>query len=412
MPDIAFSDHFFRHQSARMVSILSRTYGLQYLELIEDCVQDALIDAVESWPLQGAPRNPGGWLYDVARKKLINQLNRKQKWEKKIAPNFYSQTSQQSDMKILKDDVIQDAQLEMLFACCHPQLQKEAQLAMALKTLCGFGISEIASALLTSKETINKQLYRSKKQFREGKIRLGLPGKTGLAARVEMVLKIMYLMFNEGYFSAGSEMTLSKDLCFESIRLTQELEQAFPKNSQVKALLAIMFFQFARFPSRVSASGELVLFHQQNRANWNFQMINQGIAYLQQSQGNELSMYHLLAGILLEYLMAAGHEKVNQKQVLHYYELLSEVKYDEVVSFNHAVAMYESGQVQPALDQLLKLVESVKMKRNWLLYFTIGEIFFREGRQAEAGKFFAFCRNLNYPVAFHSKIVARLKALD
>lgn len=395
-----------------MVSVLSHRFGLNHFELVEDCVQETMIDAMEQWALQGTPRNPEGWLMEVAKKKLLNQLKRQQLFDSKISTIWAREFSERKTTTLLNEDIIQDAQLRMIFACCHPAIQKEAQLALALKTLCGFGLTEVAQALFISKDTIQKQLYRARQAFKQQIQSLDIPSKAQLTERLAMVLKTLYLLFNEGYFSAHSNDVISKDLCFEAIRLAQAMEEAFPDYTPLKALLALMFLQFARFESRVSETGALLLFDEQDRSKWHQSLIAQGFDYLTTSQGEELTSYHLQAGIVAEYIFATPQKAADFQQIEKYYELLLALQPNEVVQLNYAIVQYQSGNKAKAFELLHQLTGAKKLQDHWLLYFTLGELYRLENQPQDALIYFTQCAQTKVPQAFEPKLQDRLASVS
>lgn len=401
--------HFFRHQSAQMISVLSHKFGLHHIELVEDCVQETMIDAMEQWAFQGIPHKPEAWLMDVAKKKLLSQFRRQQLFVNKIAPALKTNAPPPISGQVYNNDEIEDAQLRMMFACCHPSVQKEAQLALALKTLCGFGTSEIAQALFSNKETVQKQLYRARQTLKKQEISLVLPSKKQLGERLTMVLKTLYVLFNEGYFSSQAKEVVSKDLCFEAIRLAQGLEASFATFKPLKALLAIMFFQFARFEARTSETGALLLFEAQNREQWYQPMIVEGMKYLNASQGDELSSYHLQAGILAEYVLAPKTTSIDFAQIEKYYELLVALHPNDYISLNYAIVLYRVNKKNAAFELLHQLTASQKMKKHWMLYFTLGELYQQEQQLQDAFIYFSKCKETKVPKAFEAKLQKRIK---
>ena len=223
--------HFFRHNYAKMVAVLVRYFGLEEVEIAQDIVQDTLVEAMEKWSVQPIPENPEGWLMDVAKKKTINFLKRNQILHQKILPKLQARTPSELDFS---EGVEKDSTLRMIFTCCHPDLSNASQIALALKTLCGLSIPEIAYALLTNEATINKRLYRAKQKFRNRSIAYELPSKENLVDRLNNVLSTLYLLFNEGYYSAHPEKAIRIDLCFEAIRLVKNIQLYFPNSAKAK----------------------------------------------------------------------------------------------------------------------------------------------------------------------------------
>jgi RNA polymerase sigma factor (sigma-70 family) len=208
----------FRKEFSKMVAVISKLFGLQHIEIAEDIVSETFLQAAETWGQKGIPVNPTAWLYSVAKQKTLYHFRRNKILEKKIIPEL--KTSRETNSEIEEIDFsmdnIKDSQLQMMFAVCNPAIASEAQIALALRILCGFGIDEIAEAFLTNKETINKRLFRAKEKLRAEKVRLELPGDTEINNRLDNVLHIIYLLFNEGYYSTTQNQILRKDLCLEA----------------------------------------------------------------------------------------------------------------------------------------------------------------------------------------------------
>src|SRR5699024_8427049 len=204
-----------------MVAVISKRYGLSNIQLAEDVVSETFLQAAETWGLEGLPENPTAWLYVVAKRKALYHFRRKKIFHDKVSPEL-SLRRQQDDQIQGPDFTLQnisDSQLQMLFAVCHPAIASEAQIGLALRTLCGFGIDEIAEAFLSNKDTINKRLYRARKKLRTENIKMELPPEDEITSRLDNVLHIIYLLFNEGYYSKTQNKILQKDLCLEAMRL-------------------------------------------------------------------------------------------------------------------------------------------------------------------------------------------------
>ena len=264
-------DHLFRHEAGKMVSSLTHTLGLENLQLAEDAVQDALLKAMRNWPFAGIPQNPSAWLTQVARNYALDVVRRAQNFrtkENEIALLLESRADRgpQSDRTYF-DDEIRDNQLQMMFACCHSALPQEAQVALTLKTLCGFGEQEIAAAFLISSPAVAKRLVRARRTIREAAIIFEIPAGKELSQRFDAVLQALYLLFNEGYKASHGDELVRKELCQEAIRLITLLVQ-HPSGNQPKthALLALMLFNAARLSSRADTAGNILLLAQQDRS--------------------------------------------------------------------------------------------------------------------------------------------------
>lgn len=377
------TEHFFRHSYSKMVAILTNYFGLSEVEVAEDIVQDTLLEAFEKWSVQSIPDNPEGWLMDVAKKKMINFLKRKKNFKTKIVPNF--------DAAVLQSHapVEKDSTLKMIFTCCHPLLPVESQVALALKSLCGLNVSEIAKALLSTESTINKRLYRAKQKFRDGSIQFELPNEDDLVERLDGVFSTLYLLFNEGYYSAHSEKLIRMDLCFEAIRLVKEIIAHFPNSPKAKALLSLMLLAVARFESRTDENGAIIILAEQNRTSWDKGLIAQGIDFLHQaSSGKEISTYHLQAGIAAEHCMADSFQSTNWASIYKQYRLLESIAPSPIILLNKAISKFYGIDKTEALADLQALKHNPELQQN-LHYFTAIGVFYTELNQEEkAAPFF------------------------
>ncbi len=279
-------DHLFRHESGKMVSVLSRLLGLQNLETVHDIVQDTLLQAMNTWSYNGVPENPSAWLYRAAKNRAIDFLRRQKKF-KEIAPQYsyllqseYSLSSTVNSLFL--ENEIQDSQLRMMFACGHPSIAEESQIALTLKTLCGLSVNEIAKAFLTNEETITKRIYRAKEKIKSEKIELNVPQGKELPQRLDVVLKSLYLLFNEGYNSSHPDQLIREDLCQEAIRLSYLLTTHSITNlPRTNALLSLMCFQASRLQARLDDKGNIILLKYQDRSKWYKPLIEKGFMYLE-----------------------------------------------------------------------------------------------------------------------------------
>src|SRR5579863_5523045 len=284
----ALVDHLFRHEAGRMVAILTRLFGIHNLELAEDIFQDTLHQALKDWTVGPIPDNPSGWLMVVAKRKAINAV-RRERLHRSFARDMDALLKSEWTTAYTMDHVfleaeIKDSQLRMIFTCCHPALPMEGQLALTLKTLCGFNIAEIAAAMLTTESNINKRLYRVKEKIRNEEIPFTVPAGHQLLPRLDAVLLVIYLLFNEGYNSSGDNAVIRQDLCLEAIRLAMLLTEKPVTNEYppVYALLALLCLHSARFEARLDINSLIVL-EEQDRGLWNQQLITRGLQFLSKS---------------------------------------------------------------------------------------------------------------------------------
>src|SRR6185437_2819254 len=243
----------FQEEFSKMVAVISRLFGLQHIEIAEDIVSETFLLAAESWGVKGLPPNPAAWLYTVAKQKTLYHFRRNKLFQKKIVPELKFRQDKEAEIEEMdfSHQHIRDSQLQMLFAVCDPTIASEAQIGLALRILCGFGIDEIAEAFLTNKETINKRLFRAKEKLRTEKVNLELPPPAEIPARLDNVLHIIYLLFSEGYYSQTKNQVLQKELCLEAMRVGLLLTE-YEKTNQPKtnALMALMCFHASRFDAR------------------------------------------------------------------------------------------------------------------------------------------------------------------
>lgn len=382
-------DHLFRHHSGQMVSVLSRLFGLEKLDLIEDAIQDAMIQALKLWAFQGIPNNPRAWLIEVAKNKIFDQLRRSNKFEATNEEfenaSKHLQTLCFTDLVHFQNEVSEDV-LQMMFACCHPLISPDSQVALTLKTVGGFSIGEITSAFLSREETIAKMLTRAKQKLRQHKIRLEMPSPDKISSRFESVLKVLYLMFNEGYNALQSKNLIRQDLCFEAIRLGKLLANHPLTNlPKVHALLALFLFQGARLNSRFDENGDILLLSQQNRSLWNKQMIAEGLQHFRLSaKGEELSDYHLEAEIASSHAVAKDFASTDWSRILSCYEILSERSPSPIVTLNKTIALAKVKDAESGLRALKTLKEEVSLTNYLPFYITLGELQAETGRNLEA----------------------------
>ena len=384
-------DHLFRHESGKMVAVLSRLLGLQNLETAQDIVQDTLLQAMSSWRYKGLPDNPPGWLYRVAKNKAIDFLRREKKFNE-ISPQYayllQSQWTFDPTMNSLfLENEIEDSQLRMMFACCHPAIQEESQIALTLKTLCGLSVSEIARAYLIPDETIAKRIYRAKDKIKSENIELDVPQGSELPSRLDTVLKSLYLLFNEGYNSSHPDLLIRDDFCDEALRLCYLLsENPVTSLPKTKALMALMCFQASRLSTRLDEKGNIVLLKFQDRAKWNRDLIEKGFYYIDAAtDGKAVTPYHLEAGIASLHAAAPSFEKTDWKSIYHLYDILYQVQPGPIVALNKAIASSYAISRENALNELLNIKG---LEKYYLYYASAGEMYFELNKLKEAKTFF------------------------
>jgi RNA polymerase sigma factor (sigma-70 family) len=360
----------FQKEFSRMVAVISKLYGLQHIEIAEDIVSETFLSASESWGMKGIPENPTAWLYTVAKQKTLYYFRRNRIYEEKVVPELSVQSGKAEELDFSQEN-IKDSQLQMLFAICNPAIASEAQIGLALRILCGFGIDEIAEAFLSNKETINKRLFRAKEKLRWEKIKMELPSEGEIDKRLDNVLHIIYLLFTEGYYSKTQDQILRKDFCLEAMRLGLMLTGYQRTNlPKTNALMALMCFHASRFEARQTHNDAPVLYEEQNEALWDEALIRQGIHFLNLSaEGNELSSYHLEARIAYWHCMKEDSaEKWND--ILMLYNQLLEINYSPSVALNRLFALYKVKGASIALKE----AETLNLEENHFYYVLLGEL--------------------------------------
>ncbi len=372
-------EHLFRHESAKMVATLTRIFGVGHLSLAEDVVQEALARALQTWPFYGVPQNPAAWIMRASRNLALDAVRREKLFRDK-EPEIITTLEQWPTGAVvgnapLLENEIQDDRLRMMFVCCHPLIPPEAQISLALKTLCGFSSAEIAKAFLTTEAAIAKRLTRAKQKIREAQIAFEIPAGEELARRLDGVLQSLYLLFNEGYKASSGDFLIREDLCREAVRLTSLLaEHAAGNQPRTHALLALMLLNAARIPTRVDTDGNLLRLQEQDRTRWDQPMIARGMFHFAQSAaGEEISEYHLQAGIAACHCAAKDYSSTDWRQILKLYDRLIEFDDSPVVALNRAVALAEVRGPQAGIEAVSAIRNLQSLESYYLLYAVLGE---------------------------------------
>ncbi|MFT3935312.1 MAG: sigma factor [Chitinophagaceae bacterium] len=365
--------HLFRTEYSRIAAVLCRHFGLAQMEIAEDIASETFLTAAQTWPINGIPQNPVAWLHHVAKNKTINFLQRNQVFDKKVMPHLKNNNNTISNDSIdLSEQNVYDSQLQMMFAICHPSIPAEAQIGLALRILCGFGIDEIASAFLENKETINKRLYRAKEKLRSENIKIELPPTHEINQRLETVLTTLYLLFNEGYYSESNDTLIREDLCQEAMRLAYLLTENESTNQPaVAALLSLMCFHASRFEARKNNNGEMVLYHEQDESLWNQQLIARGAYYMQQaSVGNNVTKYHLEASIAYWHTQK-NDSKEKWDNILQLYNRLLQLAYSPIAALNRTYALAKTYDKPTAIAA----AEKLQLNNNHLYHSLLAELY-------------------------------------
>ncbi|AKD53669.1 RNA polymerase sigma factor [Spirosoma radiotolerans] len=365
--------HLFRSEFSKICAVLSKTVGVDNLDSIEDIVSDTFLLALATWPYKGKPENPTAWLYTVAKNKTKNHLKRQALFRQKISGELQLITSTVDELPIdFSDQSIVDSQLQLFFAICHPSIPVEAQVSLALRILCGFGIDEIANALLSTKETIHKRLYRAKAKLKAEKVTLQLPPESQIESRLETVLTTLYLLYNEGYYSESQDAILRLELCQEAMRLTNSLI-ATPRTSlpAVKALYALMCFHGSRFAARKTETGQFILLQDQDPTRWDDELISRGAYYLHEaSQGESVSRFHLEASIAYWHTLKEDTPE-KWKHILFLYDRLLQLVYSPIAALNRLVAVSKVYGNRQAIEEAKQL----NLSTNHFYHVLLGELY-------------------------------------
>jgi RNA polymerase sigma factor (sigma-70 family) len=404
-PTHALVEHFFRHEYGRLVAHLARAIGVARLELVEDVVQTALVRALQSWSLRGVPDDPAGWLYRVARNAATDALRRDRR------QSDFGERDLPAESSAPSDDTIADDQLRLLFACCHPTLPLESQVALALKTLCGFSTGEIASGLLTTEANAQKRLARAKERLRESDFDPSFVPPDQLADRLEAVRTVIYLLFNEGYHSTQGDTLIRRDVCDEAIRLGRLLaSDAATGDPTTFALLALMLLNAARFEARIAGGGQLLL-EDQDRTKWDPTLLAEGFDWFVRSgSGDALSRYHLEAGIVSKHAAATSFATTDWTAIVTLYDLLLRIAPSPIHALNRAVAVAQRDGPAAGITELNKIPAASVPEGYYLWPAVVGELHRRAGHLVAAREQLGRAFRLATSPAERELIQSRLKA--
>jgi RNA polymerase sigma factor (sigma-70 family) len=376
------TDRLFRHQSGKMISVLVRIFGTENFEAAEDVVQNTFMEALNVWKFKGIPENPEAWLFKVAKNKAIDFVRRNKfsmhydfnDPDRALLKSEYTLTTVMD--QLLDEEIVKDDSLRMMYACCHPEINEESQLTLILKTVCGFSTIEIARAFLTNEETITKRLYRTKEFFRARKIKPEIPSVESIKQRTASVLNAIYLLFNEGYNSTQDSEFIRNDLILEALALAKLLTENKHTNlPETFALVALICFHSARSDSRTNSSGEIILLADQDRSQWNQELINLGNDYMNRAAtGDSISTYHLEAAIAYEHCIANDFSSTNWKRILELYDWLIKLAPSPVKELNKSAVILQLHGPLESLKYLEAISSKEKLENYYLFNSLLGEI--------------------------------------
>lgn len=371
------TEHFFRNEYGKIVSVITRYLGVNNVETAEDIVQETLLKAVDNWEQNGIPENPQAWLYKAAKNLTINILKRNDymgKHEASVnsAPDQFEQVQ-------FSEEIISDEQLKMMFACCHSSISERTQIGLILKILCGFSITEISNAFFSNNETVNKQLVRGRKQLRKNKIAVDI--SADINSQLNVVLKTIYLLFNEGYSPTKRNELIRFDLCLEAIRLLEIIvaNKEVKEKSNIYALLALMYLNASRFKARISEDNSIIEMEKQDRSKWNQDLIQTGTHFLNMAmKENQISLYLILATISANHCIAESYETTNWEEILRLYDDLLRLEDSPTARLNRSVALAMTQGNQAAIQELKSLQMNSDIGKHYLFHATLGEFYKRE----------------------------------
>jgi RNA polymerase sigma-70 factor (ECF subfamily) len=387
-PAAPLVEHFFRHEAGRLVSVLTRIFGWRNFDLVEDTVQATLLQALEAWRVR-VPVNPSAWVHRIAKNRILDALRRKQTGRRVLGELAANRSHADDSLdELFLDTEIEDSQLRMMFACCHPHLARENQLALTLKALCGFGNSEIARALLVTEETVKKRLQRATRDLVERGIELEPPPADELPGRLDGVHQALYLLFNEGYCSSDGDTAIRADLCEEAARLCYMLcSQPRFATPATHALMALMLFHSARLEARLDPRGSLLLLEDQDRGRWDRPLIRRAEDFLNQSaEGQVASTYHFEAAIACHHCRAKSCEETDWPAILRLYDALLALHRSPVYLLNRAIVVAQIDGPEAGIRALTEAGKDPALRHYHLYDATLGELHRRAGDIARARK--------------------------
>ena len=360
----------YRTEYSKLTALLCRRFGLKYIETAEDIASETFLKASEIWTRDGLPENPTAWLYTAAKNRTKDYLKRTSIWETKVKDKITPDDLEEDTDFELTPEIISDSQLALIFAVCDPAISVQSQIGLALQVLGGFSLEEIADAFLTRKETIKKRLFRAKANLRKSNFYIHNLTEETITQRLNSVLKTLYLLFNEGYYSKSSDVVIRKDLCAHALRLVLILtENSLTDLSETNALLALMCYQSSRLEARIDSAGDSILFDEQNKDLWDKELIDRGNYFLVNACKNEtISKYHLEAGI------AYRHTTTDENKWIHILDLYNQlilIEYSPVTALNRTFAYAKVYGNEKAIIE----AEKIKLENNNYYYSLLGYLY-------------------------------------
>jgi RNA polymerase sigma-70 factor (ECF subfamily) len=374
-------DAIYRSDSRRVLATLIRLLG--DFELAEEAMQDAFSAAVERWPAEGTPKNPYAWLVSTGRFKAIDQLRRRATFDASVG-TILEQLGDGVTHPDEPSDDLEDDRLRLIFTCCHPALAPDAQIALTLREVCGLTTEEIARAYFTTAPTVAQRIVRAKTKIRDARIPYEVPSRADIAQRLDAVLRVVYLVFNEGYSATAGDSVTRADLAAEALRLGRLIVELLPEAEAI-GLLALMLLQDSRRSTRMTASGELVLLSEQDRSRWDRRQIDEGVALVDRAlSSSDAGPYSLQAAIAAQHASALTADATNWKRIVRLYDALAELDASAVVALNRAAALAMAEGPEPGLSTIDALLASGELNDYSFAHSARGELLRRLNRHGEA----------------------------
>lgn len=408
-------EHIYRAESGRILATLIRLLGS--FDLAEEVMQEAFAVALEQWPKQGIPDNPRAWLVSTAHHKGVDMLRRRTRFDSKREElqrlAELEQQLSEAEHNMLRQDAVSDDRLRLIFTCCHPALLLESQVALTLRTLCGLTTEEVARAFLVPLPTMAQRLVRAKQKIRDAHIPYQVPPASELASRLDAVMLVVYLVFNEGYSASSGDASIRRELCAEAIRIGRLICELLPGQDEARALLALMLLHDSRRNARTDGEGEMVLLEEQDRSLWDRDEIGEGLGLVESAlRGAAAGAYALQGAIAAVHAQAERAEETDWNQIVALYSALLRVQPSPVVELNRAAAVAMAEGPAEGLRLLDGLEGNAELREYYLLPAARGDLLRRMQQWSEAALAYRRARALTSNEASRSFLSRRLAEME